>query len=73
MKTIADIFNNPDAIFNDPYYEIHNTVEPCKYPPEFEEYGEFLDNIDHVAYPHPKNCMVHNSINPSHKRMVSSK
>jgi hypothetical protein len=65
-KSIADIFNSPDAIFNDPFEEIHNPVQSCDAPPEIEEYEEFLNTLDYEAYPKPKNKIVHGIINPLH-------
>ena len=66
FKSIADIFNSPDAIINDPLYEIHNSVESCDYPPETEEYDEFLNNLDAKVYPKPILKSIHNTVNPLH-------
>lgn len=65
-KSIADIFNSPEAIYNDPLYEIHNPVQSCESAPEFEEYEEFINNIEYNAYPRPVNKIIHNIINPLH-------
>lgn len=65
-KSIADIFNNSEAIFNDPLEEIHNPTQSCDSPPEIEEYEEFLNNLDSIAYPKPNNKSVHNTVNPLH-------
>lgn len=69
FKSIADIFNNPKAIYNDPLYEIHNQVQKCESAPEFEEYEEFLDNLDSSAYPKPKIGIIHNTVNPLHNKL----
>ena len=41
IKSIADAFNHPDAVFNDPFEEIHNPVQSCDGAPEIEEYEYF--------------------------------
>lgn len=64
FKSIADVFNSPEAIYNDPLYKIHNTVQPCNAPPETEEYIELLDNFDPNVYPTPTNKIVHHRVNP---------
>lgn len=66
FKSIADIFNNSKAIFNDPLYEIHNPVQISESAPEYEEYNDFINNLDHNAYPKPKNKSVHNIVDPLH-------
>lgn len=67
IKTIADVFNNPDAIFNDPLEEIHNPVQSCEAPPEYEEYGEFFNNLySYECYPKPVDKIVHHRVNPLH-------
>jgi len=66
FKTIADIFNSSEATYNDPLYEIHNTVKSCDYAPEIEEYEEFINNLEPKAYPKPINKLIHNTINPLH-------
>ena len=65
-KSIADVFNSPEAIFNDPFGKVYDTVQSCKAPPEYEEYDEFLDNLTHINYPKPVNRLFHNIINPKH-------
>lgn len=64
-KSIADIFNSPEAIFNDPLEEIHNPVQPCE-EPEIEEYEEFLNNLGYGIYPKPTIKYIHNIVNPLH-------
>lgn len=66
IKTIADAFNSPDVIFNDPLEEIHNPVQYCKAPPEHEEYEEFLYSIRPGIYPNPVLKSVHNTVNTLH-------
>lgn len=66
IKSIADVFNNPEAKFNDPLYEIHNPVRKCDYPPEYEEYEEFINNLNIKAYPLPIVKHIHNMIDPLH-------
>lgn len=66
IKSIADIFNNPNAIYNDPLYEIHNPVQPCEAPPELDEYEDFINNLDYKAYPRPVNKIIHNTVNILH-------
>ena len=70
-KSIADVFKSPDAVYNDPLYEIHNPVQQCESPPEFEEYEDFLNNLDHNAYPHPEVKIIHNTVNPLHGSLKS--
>lgn len=65
FKSIADVFNSPEARFNDPLYEIHNPVQSCDKPYD-EDYKEFYNNLNPAIYPHPVNKMYHNTINPSH-------
>lgn len=65
FKSIADVFNSPEATFNDPLYEIHNPVQPCDKPYD-EDYDKFFDTLDCKAYPIPKNKIYHNTINPLH-------
>lgn len=65
-KSIADVFNSPEAVFNDPFEDVHNTVEPCEAPPEYEEYIDLLNNLGYNNYPKPINRIVHNIINPTH-------
>lgn len=65
-NSIADVFNSSEAIINDPFHEIHNPVQPCQYPPEIEEYEEFMNNLNNKAYPKPIDNHIHNIINPLH-------
>lgn len=65
-RSIADVFNSPDAVYNDLLYEVRQTIEACEAAPELEEYGEFLNNLGYNNYPKPKNGIIHNAINPSH-------
>lgn len=64
IKSIADAFNDPKAVYNDPLYEIHNPVQNCDSAPENEEYDDFLNYLDIKAYPLPENKTTHNIINP---------
>lgn len=66
IKSIADVFNSIEAITNDPLYEIHNPVQKCDTAPDYEEYGDFLNNINPIAYPRPVNKSAHNTVNPLH-------
>ena len=59
MNSLASLFNNPNIKYNDPFYEIHNPVQSCKNPPDMYEYEDFLNNIDHNAYPTPKDKIFH--------------
>lgn len=68
-KSIEDIFNSSEAIINDPYYIIHQTIQLCNTPPELEEYVEFLNDLDHSNYPKPKDGIVHHSINPLRRKL----
>lgn len=65
-KSIEDVFNNPNAIFNDPLYEIHNPVQACNFEPDIEDYEDFINNLNSNAYPHPKDMYFHNTVNPLH-------
>lgn len=69
IRTIADVFNSPDAIFNDPLEEIHTPVQSCEAPPEIEEYEEFLNSLGYGMYPKPKIKSIHNIINPLHGKL----
>lgn len=71
FKSIGDIFNSTEAIFNDPLYEIHNPVRPCEDPPEIQEYEEFMDNLDISAYPRPIDKYAHNTVNILHGALKS--
>jgi len=64
-NSIADVFNSPKATYNDPLYEIHNTVKSCK-EPHMKDYDEFLNNLDYSVYPNPQNKIYHCTINPLH-------
>ena len=67
MKSIADAFKNPNAVFNDPLYEIHNPiVSKLSTPPVTEEYDHFLTYLTPGVYPKPTNKFIHHAINPSH-------
>ena len=70
-KSIEDIFNSPDAIYNDPLYEIHNPIQKCESAPEVEEYEYFLNSLDSSAYPKPDTGKIHNRINPLHGSLKS--
>ena len=65
IKSLADAFNSPDVVYNDPLFEIHNPVQPCEEPADYE-YDEFYSNLNNSAYPKPVNGICHNSINPLH-------
>lgn len=65
-NSIADIFNSSQAVFNDPLYEIHHPVQPCNYPPETEEYEEFMNDLNINVYPIPEVGVVHCRIDPLH-------
>lgn len=66
FNSIADIFNNAEASYNDPLHEIHNPVQSCNHSPEFNEYEEFLNELDPRVYPNPIVKSIHNTVNPLH-------
>ena len=65
-KSLADVFNSPDAVINDPYDEIHNPVKPCRRVPEYLDYLDFIETVHYTAYPKPTEKMFHHIVNPEH-------
>ena len=66
MSSIADIFNNPKAIINDPLEEIHSQVQSVDYVPNEYDYQLFLNHVNYTAYPKPTTGKIHHTVNPSH-------
>ena len=66
FKSLADVFNSPEARFNDPLHEIHNPVIESSMRPYDNEYDDLYNNLNPKIYPKPKNKSIHNTINPMH-------
>lgn len=60
--TIYDVFNNSDAIINDPNEKIHTSVKSVDKNPDLMEYNDMLDHLDPTEYPLPDEGIIHHSV-----------
>ena len=71
IKSLEDLFNSKEAVFNDPLKEIHTPVQSVRVAPDTDEYEELLSNIDMTAYPTPTKERYHRVVDPMHGRLKS--
>ena len=72
-KSIEDVFNDSNAVYNEPYdSNISNPVIIQENNPSLEEYQLFLDSLSSFnKYPKPKMKSIFHSINPNNGPLES--